>query len=87
MGDKTGHLIAQSLGWNDGYLIANTLVCLKVEREARVVFLDDDTRGLLDCLGANATLEKKNGDSRGSAREEELGNGAVEIGAQTCYFR
>ena len=49
------HLVAQSLGCNDGDLIADTLVGLEVEGELWVVALNDDLGGLLDGLGTNAT--------------------------------
>jgi len=49
------HLVAQSLGRNDGDLIADTLVGLEVESQLWVVTLNDDLGGLLDGLGTNAT--------------------------------
>jgi hypothetical protein len=48
-------LVAQALGSNDGDLIADALVGLKVESETGVVPLNDDLGGLLDSLGTNAT--------------------------------
>lgn len=48
----TGNLVAQTLGGNDGDLSADALVGLEVERQARVVLLDDHAAGLLDRLGA-----------------------------------
>lgn len=56
MGDKACNLITQPLRRDDCNFIANALVCLEVKSQARVVFLDNDTRGLLDGLRANATL-------------------------------
>jgi len=47
----TGDLVAETLGGNDGDLIADTLVGLKVEGELGVVALNDDLGGLLDSLG------------------------------------
>ena len=50
-----GNLVAKALRRNDGNLIADTLVGLKVQSQLGVVPLDDDLGGLLDGLGANAT--------------------------------
>lgn len=47
------NLVAKTLGGNDGDLIADTLVGVKVERQPGVVTLDDDLSGLLDGLFAN----------------------------------
>ena len=49
------HLVAKTLGCNDGNLIADSLVGLEVEGQLGVVSLDDDLGGLLDSLGADAT--------------------------------
>jgi hypothetical protein len=49
------HLVAQTLGGNDGNLIADALVGLEVESQLGVVTLNDDLGGLLDSLGTNAT--------------------------------
>lgn len=51
----TGNLVAETLGGNDGNLIADALVGLEVEGQAGVVTLNDDLGGLLDGLGADAT--------------------------------
>lgn len=48
-GSKT-YLVAETLGGNDGDLIADTLVGLEVEGEAWVVALNEDLGGLLDGL-------------------------------------
>lgn len=48
-------LVAETLGSNDGDLIADALVGLKVQGELGVVSLNDDLGGLLDGLGTNAT--------------------------------
>lgn len=53
---ETGNLVAEALGRNDGDLIGNLLVSLEVEREARIIFLDQDAGGLLNSLGTDATL-------------------------------
>jgi len=45
-----GDLVAKTLRRNDGNLIADSLVGLKVEREFGVVSLDDDFGRLLDGL-------------------------------------
>lgn len=49
------YLVAETLGGNDGNLIAYSLVGLEVESQLGVVSLDDDLGGLLDSLGTNAT--------------------------------
>lgn len=49
------NLVAETLGSNDGNLIADALVGLEVEGETRVVSLNDDLGGLLDGLGTDAT--------------------------------
>lgn len=46
----TGNLVAETLGGNDGDLIAKTLVGLEVQGELGVVTLNDDLGGLLDGL-------------------------------------
>lgn len=46
----TSNLVAESLGCNDGDLIADSLVDLEVESELWVVTLNDDLGGLLDSL-------------------------------------
>ena len=49
------YLVAQTLGGNDGDLIADALVGLEVESETRVVALNDDLGRLLDSLSPDAT--------------------------------
>jgi hypothetical protein len=49
------YLVAETLRGNDGDLIADSLVGLKVQGQLGVVPLNDDLGGLLDCLGTNAT--------------------------------
>lgn len=49
------YLVAETLGCNNGNLIADALVGLEVKGELGVVPLNDDLGGLLDGLGANAT--------------------------------
>ncbi len=50
-------LVTKTLRSNDGDLIADTLVGLKVEGEFGVVAFDNDLGRFLDGLRANATLE------------------------------
>lgn len=57
--DLPSDLVTQRLGWNDGHLFNDTLVYVEVHRQAGVVLLNNDLRGLLDGLGTNATLYKK----------------------------
>jgi hypothetical protein len=52
---EAGDLVAQALGLDDRDLLGDALVRVKVGREARIVLLDDQARGLLDRLGADAT--------------------------------
>lgn len=47
---KCLYLVAETLGGNDGDLIAYSLVGLEVEGELGVVSLDNDLGGLLNCL-------------------------------------
>lgn len=49
------HLVAKTLGSNNGDLITDSLVGLEVEGQLWVVTLNDDLGGLLDSLSANAT--------------------------------
>jgi len=53
---KAGNLVPQALGWDDSNLIADALVGLEVERQPRVVLLDDYPGALLHRLRADATL-------------------------------
>jgi len=46
------YLVAQALAGDDGDFIADTLVGLEVESQARVVALDDHLGALLHGLGA-----------------------------------
>jgi len=55
---EAGDLVTQALGRDDGDLIGETLVGVEVERQARVVLLDEDARGALNGLGAYATLRR-----------------------------
>ena len=48
--EAMANLVAKTLGGNDGDFIAKTLVGLEVERQLRVVTLNDDLGGLLDGL-------------------------------------
>lgn len=58
MSSVSGNLVAQSLGGDDGNLISETLVDLKVGGELGVVTLDDGFRGSLDGFRTDATLNK-----------------------------
>ncbi len=53
---EASNLVSQSLGLDYCNLLCNSLVCMKVEGQSVVVFLNDDPRRLLDGLGTNATL-------------------------------
>ena len=59
MSGKTGNLVAESLGGDDGDFIADAFVGLEIEGEAWVVLLDDDARCLFDGFGANTALYKR----------------------------
>lgn len=54
MGHVARNLVAHPLRRDERNLSADALVDVEVEGQARVVLLNDRTRGLLDCLGANA---------------------------------
>lgn len=54
MGHVARNLVAHPLRRDERNLSADALVDVEVERQARVVLLNDRTRGLLNCLGANA---------------------------------
>jgi hypothetical protein len=56
VGDESGDFVPETLGRDDSDLSAYLLVGVEVKSEARVVFFDDQPRGLLNCLGTNATL-------------------------------
>lgn len=47
---NVSYLVAQALRGNDGDLIADSLVGLKVQSQLWVVTLNDDLGGLLDSL-------------------------------------
>jgi len=56
MGGESCNLVPQTLAGDDGNLIADTLVGVEVEGEARVVLLDDDAGSTLGGLCTNSTL-------------------------------
>ena len=51
----SGYLVAERLGGDEGDLLNDSLVGVEVEGELGVVLLDDDTSGLLDSFGSDAT--------------------------------
>jgi hypothetical protein len=55
MSSVSSNLVPETLRRDDGNLIADPLVGLKVQRELWVVPLNDDLGGLLDGLGSDAT--------------------------------
>jgi hypothetical protein len=57
VGGETGNLVAETLGGNDGHLVANLLVDLEVEGETGIVLFNNDSGGLLDGFSSNTTLE------------------------------
>src|SRR4051812_4001891 len=57
MRGETGNLIAKTFGGNNGNLIGDLLVGVKVERETGIVFFDQDARGLLDGLCTDTALQ------------------------------
>jgi hypothetical protein len=59
VGGETGDLVSQSLRGDDGNFARQFLVGLEIDGHTRVVFLDDEARSLLDCLGSDATLHVK----------------------------
>jgi hypothetical protein len=80
----SGDLVAETLGGDDGNLVANSLVGLEVQGQLGVVPLNDDLGGLLDSLCSNAThvgdwwwLVRRSGgravvSSRGQGRKLEV---------------
>lgn len=57
MGSEASNLVAQALGRHNGNLVNHLLVEVEVDRvKTRVVLLNENTRGALDGLGADATL-------------------------------
>jgi hypothetical protein len=53
--------VSQSLGLDDGHFLGDPLVGVKIQSETVVVLLDDDPRGLLHSLGADATCVRGKG--------------------------
>ena len=53
---EASNLVAEALSGDGSDLLDEALVGLEVGAQAGVVLLNDDLRGLLDGLGANATL-------------------------------
>lgn len=54
---EASDLVPQPLGLDNGNLLTYPLVCVKVQSESAVVFLDNDSRSLLHGLGTHTTLE------------------------------
>lgn len=55
MASSPSNLVSQWFCRDDGDLLNNALVGVEVQREASIVFLDDDLGGLLHCFGTHAT--------------------------------
>lgn len=55
MRDEAGDLVAQRLGRDQRHLLDDALVRVEIQVQLGVVLLNDDSRGLLDRLGAHAT--------------------------------
>jgi len=55
---KSSNLVSQSLWSNDGYFIANLLVCLEIKRKTRIIFLNNNSGSPLYSLCANSSLNK-----------------------------
>ncbi len=58
MGSEAGNLVAQTLATADGNFRQEALIGLEVERQPRVVLLDEQARCLLYRLGSYTTLPK-----------------------------
>ena len=56
VGGVAGNLVAEALGGDDGHLAANLLVGLEVQRQARVILLDEDAGCSLHGFRADAAL-------------------------------
>ena len=50
------NLVSQLLARYDSNFFTKSFVCVEVMSKTCVVFFDDDSGSLLDCLGTNATL-------------------------------
>ena len=59
------YLVAERLGGDEGNLLDDPLVGVEVESELGVVLLDDDTCGLLDGFGSDATHGEQRGICKG----------------------
>jgi hypothetical protein len=79
---EPGDLVPQTLRLNDGNLLRNALVGVKVERKTVVILLDDDPGGLLDGLGTNATYE---GETPESVRRCETASSRVKSARQRMH--
>lgn len=51
-----GDFIAQRFAGNDSNFLAYPLIRVKVQSKTRIVFLDNELRGLLDRLRSDTTL-------------------------------
>ena len=54
--DVTGDLVSHTLRRNFGDVITDAFVGVEIQRQARIVSLDDSSRRFLDGLGTNLTL-------------------------------
>jgi hypothetical protein len=72
---EPGDLVAKTLGGDDGDILRDALVGGEVERQARVVLLDDDARGLeieTDGEGRSASgTDREHGPHRGEGRVQK----------------
>lgn len=57
MGCSPSNLVSQRFCRDDGDFLNNALVGVEIQRQASVVFFNDDLRGLLDGLCTNTTLK------------------------------
>ena len=59
VGDETSDLISHSLGRNDCHLAGDALVGVKIQRQTRIVLLDNDSRRLLDGFSSDTLIRRK----------------------------
>merc|ERR1712048_743269 len=53
--DVSSDFVPHPLGLNDGNILCDLLVCLEIQGQLAVVLLNNETCGLLYCLGSYAT--------------------------------
>lgn len=65
--DESCDLVTKALRWDDGDLLGDLLVGIKIESQLSEILLDHDARSALNQLRANATLRKSDEQKRRDA--------------------